>query len=866
MGPGSGPPGAALGPAWVGRWWSGRLDSNQRPLRPERSALPSCATPRRIRSADTDHRKFPTPYKPPPYTPGPGLGGTLPTASPIEFAAAAAVVLAVGFTLAAMRPSWVAGRPVWVLTVLFAITGLAGFALLAGPPVGLNLRIDPSTEPLLPTGDPAREVYQEAVADFGEDEVYVIAMETEGGVFHADMLRRLGDVTNRIARFPEVRQVSSLMDVVAFRYDHENDWLEVADFIEEVPESAEALAQLERDAVRDPMYRRTLISDDGRTAAINVTFRRMTDQVFIESRIDARVMEVLDEYRTEGVQFHVAGRSHVKTRVYHLMLRDMRVLIPAALGVVALGLWLVFGTRRGVVLPMGIIVLATIWTFGGIAYLDRPLTVLTTLLAPMLSAIGSVYGIHALARYEEEALEAETPRQAAERTLRHLRLPVGVAGATTMIGFGALLITDVPAVFEVGAFSVLGVAAITLLSVTGLPAALALMPLRPHPAGDADRLSGRIALAVDRVLERVADLASRRSGTVIVVWASLLVLCGFAIPRIVIDTDYLSFFPEDAPVRQEFEAVNRLLAGAVPIYVSFRGDGAGAFREPEAVHMLDRVQKRAEEIPAVSRSLSLVDTVRLMNRKLAKDDPAEERIPDTRGGVAEILFMAPKGHLDAFTNVNHGKANILARTGALGTQAVRGVASDLEAVVAGADVPEGITAAVTGNAILLARSADGIARSQPRTVGLAGLAILILVSVAFRSFRLGGVAMVPNFVPVVMYFGILGLGAASLSLPTSLIGSVALGIAIDDTAHFLVRYGTERRAGLSPEQAARVTGLRVGRPIAITTVMLMAGFLVVALSGFATLQQFGILSAVTMGICLLTDLVMLPALLIRTRA
>jgi predicted RND superfamily exporter protein len=124
--------------------------------------------------------------------------------------------------------------------------------------------------------------------------------------------------------------------------------------------------------------------------------------------------------------------------------------------------------------------------------------------------------------------------------------------------------------------------------------------------------------------------------------------------------------------------------------------------------------------------------------------------------------------------------------------------------------------------------------------------------------------MVPNLVPVVIFFGALGVGAAPLSLPTSLIGSVALGIAVDDTVHFLVRYGRERRLGVDPEEAALLCARRAGRAIAITSFMLMAGFLVVGLSSFATLREFGILSAATMGICLLTDLVLLPALLVRT--
>ena len=126
---------------------------------------------------------------------------------------------------------------------------------------------------------------------------------------------------------------------------------------------------------------------------------------------------------------------------------------------------------------------------------------------------------------------------------------------------------------------------------------------------------------------------------------------------------------------------------------------------------------------------------------------------------------------------------------------------------------------LTGNTLLLSRSADGIARGQPKTVGLAAAAILILVAFGLRSLKTGLVAMVPNVVPVLVFFGVLGLGVAPLSLPTSLIGSVALGIAVDDTVHFLVRYRTERAAGASPEEASVRATQRVGRPIVITSVM-----------------------------------------------
>jgi hypothetical protein len=170
---------------------------------------------------------------------------------------------------------------------------------------------------------------------------------------------------------------------------------------------------------------------------------------------------------------------------------------------------------------------------------------------------------------------------------------------------------------------------------------------------------------------------------------------------------------------------------------------------------------------------------------------------------------------------------------------------------------------VTGNAILLNRAADGVAAGQPWMVGLTAVAIFVLVTAFLRSLRLGIVGMIPNVLPVLLFFGMLGAGFAPLSLPTSLIGSVALGITIDDTAHYLFRWRHERRTGADAADAVHATTRRVGRAIAITSVMLCLGFLVVALSGFATLREFGLLSTATMVICVIADLTLLPALLAR---
>ncbi len=785
---------------------------------------------------------------------------------PLAFAVVAGAGVCLALLAVALRPALVVRRARAVLGILLGVSVAAGMALVRGDPLALRLEIDPSTELLLPTGDPAREFYQRAVIDFGDDEVFVIAMECDE-VFTPENLGALRRVSDRISRLPGVEGVKSLVEVTSFRWVESEQWIDVGRFIEEIPTDPTELAKLRRRALRDSLYRGTLVSDDGRTAALNVSFRKMSDRDFIRSDLDGQIRLILDDETRDDRRFHVSGRPHIKTRVYHGMIADLLRIIPLAIGVVALALALVFGTLRGVVLPLGVALVSVLWTFGAIALLAMPLTVLTVLLAPTLVAIGNVYGVHVLTRYEDEARTGTDSREVARRCLQHLLLPVLIAGLTTAVGFAALLVTDVPAVRELGACSVLGVASITLLSLTGAPALLALLPLPGGPGGTRRRLpvADRIQRFIESGLVRLARFSVNHSAGVLVAWALLAVLAALLIPRIEIDTDYLSFFSERSPVRREFEAVNRLLSGAVPIFVVLDGGAPGAFREPETLRALEEIQRQLEALPGVSRTLSFNQMLRALNRAVEAGDPAEERIPDTRAGVAELLFMIPKNDLRNFTTVNHARANLIVRTGEVGSAAIRSLAERIQGVLDAAALPPGVTATVTGNAILLSHGADEIARSQPRSVGLAALAIFVLMSVGLRSRRLGLVAMVPNVLPILMFFGMLGAGVAPLSLPTSLIGCAALGIAIDDTVHYLVRYRAERSAGATPGEAALRCGQRVGRPVAITTLTLCLGFLSVVFSEFATLREFAVLSAATMAICLAADLILLPALLVRAR-
>jgi predicted RND superfamily exporter protein len=780
------------------------------------------------------------------------------------FQLAAGSFIALGVATACLRPSWVIASPGPVLALAAMITLGSAVALVRFDPIGLTIDVDPASEPLINPFDPGIPIYRQAVRDFGNDDVYVIAMETRD-TFARENLASLHRLTHQLRALHGVATVQSLARVLSVRHDPVRDMVILQNFMDRVPDDADAIAALRRRALADPLYRKTLISGDGSAAAINLSFRPMTDADFIELRLDENIGALLEQESREGRRFYVAGRPHVRAQAYHIMVRDLVRLIPVGVVAAALTMWFMTGSLFGVLIPLASCLMSTLWVFGAMATLGMNVNLITLVLGSMMICIGSVYGVHVYARFEIFVAEERDGKAAALACLRYARTPVVMAGLTTCIGFAALLLADIPATNELGWFSILGVSSVTLLSLTFVPSAMSLVPTRlslPRPS-KGTRLSRWFSKRIARLLGALERLAVERNGPVLVGWAVASTAAALAIQFIVIDTDVITFFKQSSRVRTDFAQVNRLITGAVPIYVVVSGPGEGSFREPENLRMIQDLQTSLEALPGVSQVLSSVDFVRLANRAIQGGDAIHDRIPETRAAVAEATFLLPKSQLRRFSTSNHSRVNLIVRTGRAGSAAIRALEADIKATLRDAKLPVEFDSYVTGNATLLNRSADGIARNQATQVGFAALAIFVLICLVFRSLRVGLIAMAPNIAPVLIFFGVLGSGIAPLSLPTSLIGSIALGIAIDDTMHFLVAYQAQKALGLRPPQAAQHCIRSVGRPIVLTSIMLVVGFLMILISGFATLQEFGYLTAFTMTLCLASDLILLPALLIR---
>ena len=755
--------------------------------------------------------------------------------------------------------------PLLVVAVVAAIT----IVLAIG---ALRLRVDSSVETLLPKGDPGKRFYDEIVSRFGNDEIDIIGVVADD-VLAPETLEKIRVLTKRSAEIPGVAGVISLTNV----RDPVADVLNPPLLIPEIPKTAAEREALRAHIKDNPLFSGNLIAPDSRGAAVNVFLDATVDEASAR-RIDVALEQLIDEVVGGGPErMFLTGISHIKVNALALMRRDLATLTPASLALVVAVLFFSFRTRRGVVLPLLCVVVGVVWTMGIMGWLGEPISLGTLVLPTLLIVIGSSYATHVVARYYLELETPTVPGQPVYGAIQQAALPVFVSGITTVIGFSALMLNPIQAVRSLGLYAVVGITLLFLLAMTLIPAMIELMPERRYrrDSGVGSGESGRLGAILARLSQ--FDIAWRRvifAVAAIAVAASLL-----ALPRIEADTNFLSYFPPESPVRMAHETINEHVAGALPFYVVVGDQKPGSMITMDALRNLRGLQRFIDEIPGVTRSVSIVDYLDLFDKGLrssgdvvldAEGRPvAPDQLKsfwDDPSRLDEVLLFV-KQNPQAFRSVitpDFGQVNVVVRTR---FERSTEIASAIDRIRGWADehMPRDVPVVPTGNIILLNGTTDDVVWGQVKSVTVALVVIFLVMSVLFLSAKVGFIAMLPNIVPVVLFFGVLGWSGIMLNIGTSIIAAIALGIAVDNTIHYMVRFNRELQVTYD-EKLSLATALRtVGRPIVYTSVALTLGFLVMRLSDFVPVRDFGVLIAATMMGALATNVILLPALLAETR-
>ncbi len=741
------------------------------------------------------------------------------------------------------------GRP--GLTLL--ATALWTVLMVAGLP---QLRIDSSIESMIVENDPEHAAFESKKQIFGSDEILSVAIPF-GDALGAEALSLLRRITTRLEKLQGVDGVDSVAnvdDIIGHADELRVEPL-VARGIDPAMLDAQSVEEIRKRVDANAPWTGFLISKDRRTAALQVTLSASHGSDAERQAVIAAIDAILSE-ELGSRAYHLAGHPFMKSEIGRTIQRDLGIFLPVTILVISALALLVTGSRQIVALTLGGALLAVVWMLGGMGWLGLPLTAVSNTAPTILLALATAYLMHVGAVYERE-WDERSPEASLHRAFSHSRRPLVLAGATTAVGFGSLWFSQVPFIRSFGLVLSVGMVGIVVIGTVCLPAALAWKrpAVRQRSAFSSSR---RLGIA----LFRIAQITARKPVAVLVSTGLILLLSIIGALHLEIDSSGPNKFSEGSRFRVSSEFYRSQLSGDVVENVYLQGP-PGAFKEPEVLRRVQRLQEDLENLPEIDASLSIADYIPLMNRAWHENDPAHERIPDSRGAVAQYLLLysmsGDSAAFDDLVDLHYGEARILLKATVTSSRA-------------SADLRERITElarlyfsdpewppAVLSTEISLSRAADTLSREQTRGFTGAFAFILLAVGVGFRSFSASKLMAVPNGAPILLNLGVMGILGIPLNETTSVISAVAIGIAVDSTVHLLASARRLEREHGSPSAGIVAAILTTGRPVIVTGIVVVAGFSLLVLSSFRSVVELGVLTAATMVYCLIADLFILPA-------
>ncbi|MEW6166609.1 MAG: MMPL family transporter [Pseudomonadota bacterium] len=742
--------------------------------------------------------------------------------------------------------AWLAAHPLSIIAATVALS-LAALAALVDLRSGrIRLSIDPALESLLPAQDGDRALFDRVRALFGETDPVLLAVSFDN-VYTPENIARIDTLTRRLSELPGVRQVISIANVqnpVADEFG-----IDLSTFAAQARARPETVAGFGAQIADNPIYRDALVSADGKVAAFAMTLTGVDENRFRADGYTERIRTLAREV-TGAQTIWITGSPVIKAATSDAILRTLSFTIPAIFVLVFALLLVAYRSLGAVLLATLTIALALLWTVAVAALAGLSINLVSALVPPLVATLCLSYSVHLLAEFFDPR-HREPDRARLERVYRRMGASLLLSGATTVAGFLALIPGSLPAIAQFAGLVSLGVGFSVALTLLFLPAMLCYLgprrPLRPLGAAMFARKARRLA---------VFDLKWRN-------WIIAIALLSLPIDlyyasRIRVGTEYIKSFSEDAVVRRDYEAINAAFNGASLVSVLIETYVNDALTDPQLIAEIEALQEWLRAQPEVGAAVSYVDHLKLINRNLNDGDPAFYRVPADATAVKQLLVFGGGDEIRRAIDSRFRTALIAVRIKVDGSIAIGDFVQRTEARLRELSPP--LDGRITGSPVLATRTVNEIASGQLTSLLVAFAAIWAMLALMFTSARSALLALLPNVLPVALYFGTLGLLNVTLNPTTSLIACVVLGIAVDDTIHFLARFNTDARARASEKAAVKSALAAVLRPVTFTTVALCLGFLVFVGSELQNQVQFGALAAFTMLLAWVADITVTPAL------
>jgi len=724
-------------------------------------------------------------------------------------------------------------RPVAVILAVAAVTLFFGWHIP-------KLSFKTSIYDLVIEDLPETDRYQDFKKLFGSDEIIRVVIKSQN-VFDSVTFKKIEQLAETASRIRGVRRIISLPGIRK-AVDVTGEW------------SLEKFAGVV-DNVK--LFQRNLFSADRKTTVLTLVLTEAADHEEV-----IRAVEEMIEKTSKDLSLYQIGMPLVSQALARLTEKDFFMLPPITALLMAVVLFCLFRNFFYIILPLTCVTLSLVWTFGLMAITRIPLSMLTMIVPVFLIAVGTAYCLHIVSDYLFQTQKADSPAHAALLTYTAISFPTILAIFTTVVGLGSLLVNRITAIQEFAIFSCLGIFSFMITLFTFLPAAMALIPLPEKK----ERESRKKESLLDRFLDWIVRINLDYQRITLPVFGVVVIFCMIGILQIRVETNPVGYFKKDIPVSRNFHDIYKDLSGSFPINVIMEGNEEDYFVNPEHVADIARLQKFIDTLPGVDKTVSFADYMQLVNYASNRFEPAYYTLPEESFEVSMLInsyrIMLGEDMLLRFMKPDFSTANILLLTHISSSRDFLKTRDKILEHVK-RNFSKDLKWDVTGFGMVISESSRQLTRGQVKSLSITMVLVFGIMFLLFLSSKVGLVAIVPNLFPIVINFGIMGWFGVELSMVTSLIASIAIGLAVDDTIHYLVRYNREFKKDLDDKRALKDTIKHIGKPIIFTTLTISIGFSILTFSSFKPTAIFGVMMVITMVSALVGDLILLPSLLLR---
>ncbi|MEO1437248.1 MAG: efflux RND transporter permease subunit [Bacteroidota bacterium] len=694
-----------------------------------------------------------------------------------------------------------------------------------------------------------------------DDNVLIMIEPKQGELFTKENLIALKSLTDSAWQTPFSTRVDAITN---FQHTYaEQDDLYVEDLVDDPDHlNADEVEKIKHIALKEPLLVHRLIDPDGKVTAINITVKLPGKDPAENAQVASFVRQITTAFEEQhpNMETYLSGMIMLNGAFFEASMADMGTLMPLMFLVIILAIGITTRSVTATFTTLVIIMLSLMAAMGAGGWMGIKLTPPSAAAPTIIMTLAIADSIHVLISVLQKMREGFTKTEAIRESLRLNFMPVFITSLTTIIGFLSMNFSEVPPFHDLGNLTSVGMAAAFLFSVTTLPAMLSLLPIR---------VNVREASAPRRLglTDRLAEFVVARHKPIL--YMSTLAILGFVFLAMQnnLNDEFVEYFDKKVAFRTDTDAISEKLTGIYNVEFSVGAGEEGGVNNPDYLAYLSDFETWLYEQPEVIHVNSYVETSKRVNKSMHGDSLQYYQVPANREEAAQYLLLyelsLPFGlDLNNQINVDKSETRVTVTVENLSSNKMIAFSEEAENWLEG-NTPESMHATGVSPTVMFSHLSKAQVNSAIRGTLAAIVLISFVLMLALRSFNFGALSLIPNIAPVAVGFGLWALGPATINVGISVVFGMTLGIIVDDTVHFLSKYlRAIREQGKSPADAVRYAFQTVGRALIVTTIVLTAGFLVLAQSSFGMNAGMAQVTILVIVMALIIDFLLLPAMLL----